>query len=276
MKTLSLAIGLILLASTRVLADYSEIKKMEISTDQIRLFKVDCGAGSLEIEGVEGMDKIEVKAEIYIDNMNDREAREYMDDHMTLDIKERGKVASLKSTFENNNFSFGFFSNSISAEINLKIKMPKNIELEIDDGSGFIDIKNIDADLEIDDGSGDLYLENITGRVIINDGSGEVEMVHIVGPVDIDDGSGEITAEDISGDMVIEDGSGEIRISAVIGNVDINDGSGSIRVENVDGSVAVDDGSGNIRINDITHDVDIINDTSGRVSIANVDGDVYR
>jgi DUF4097 and DUF4098 domain-containing protein YvlB len=276
MKAIISIIAVFFMFSLTASADYVEERTLEIPAGKIKMFEIDCGAGYLEILGVEGIDKIEVAAEIIIEDVSQKKAEKFINKYMKLELKDKGKYARLISTFDYNG-GFRIFSgwSNLNALINLTIKVPKNIELEIDDGSGYIEIKNINGDVELDDGSGDLFLEDIVGRVVIDDGSGEIVMKNIEGHIDLDDGSGEINVDVVKGDLIIDDGSGEISVTEIVGDVDIDDGSGNIRVDGVDGYVVIGDGSGNIRVRDVTKDVEIRDDSSGRVSIANVDGEVY-
>ncbi len=46
--------------------EYSEIKNLELSAKGIERFDLDCGGGFLRIKGVEGLEKINVEAEIFV------------------------------------------------------------------------------------------------------------------------------------------------------------------------------------------------------------------
>jgi len=310
MKALQFLFLLVLFFGVSAFADYEETKMLNLSAENINELEIDCGAGFLQIKGVDGLDEIQVEAEIYVEGMKRSKAEDFIEDNMNLSLRERGKTARLISNFDNSGFSFGLFSGFRSAGINLSIKIPKNMILDIDDGSGDIFIEDIDNDIDIDDGSGDIEMENIVGRLDIsdgsgdfrltdvvgdvrledgsgeifinnvkgdidlNDGSGDIELEQIIGSVELDDGSGEIDAMDIDGNFFIDDGSGDTDIEGVTGDVEIDDGSGDIDISKIGGTVIVDDGSGSIRIDDVKGDVEIIDDDSGRCRITNVDGRV--
>jgi len=251
----SLMINLIFIVP--VFADYVEDRSMSLAAGDITEMEIDCGAGYLFVEGVEGLENIEVEAEIIVEGMRKNKAADYVDRHLRLELTEKRGNALLRASFDKSLSSFNFFS-SRSAVVNLVVRVPKKISMDIDDGSGDTRIENIDGDVRVDDGSGDLELERITGLA------------------DIDDGSGGIDIFDIGGSVMIDDGSGEIRVKQVGGDVEIDDGSGDIMVRKIGGSVAVDDGSGDIRIRYVEQDVEIIDDSSGDVRIAHVDGRVKR
>jgi hypothetical protein len=110
----------------------------------------------------------------------------------------------------------------------------------------------------IEDGSGEIVLEGL-GPLDLNDGSGSIEITDIDGDIVIDDGSGGITVRGVDGSIGVNDGSGSISIRDVEGTVDIgDDGSGSIDVRNVAGDFIVgDDGSGGITYDNVSGRVDI-------------------
>ncbi len=259
-----------------VFADYSETRNLSISAEDIKRLEIDCGAGFLKVAGIDGLKEIEVEAEIIVDGINKKKAKDYIRNNTRLDLKAKGSRAVLESYFKDSDSFLSNLFSSKSARINLTVRIPKTTAIDIEDGSGFVHIRDIDNDITIDDGSGDVSLENILGNLDMNDGSGGIELEHIVGDVDIEDASGEIEAFDVDGDLAIEDGSGSIRVKDVSANVRIEDGSGDIIIRNVSGSVIVDDGSGDIRINYVGKDVRIIDDGSGECDISHVEGEVIR
>ncbi len=180
--------------------------------------------------GVEGISSIEVTARIVMEGFGKNEAMKFIEHNLTLELKARGSTAYLKSEFEDNSTSFWSLFRDKSAQVDLLIKVPRNLTLDISDGSGDLSVQDMAARVNIEDGSGDLKVTDIDGDLII------------------DDGSGDIIINDIRGDVEINDGSGEIKIEKVAGNIEIDDGSGDIRVASVEGSVTVDDGSGDIYI----------------------------
>jgi len=70
MKKLLFLMLTLALSAAPALADYSETREMEISADDVAILRIDCGAGFLEIKGIEGLESIKVKAEIFLDDMS--------------------------------------------------------------------------------------------------------------------------------------------------------------------------------------------------------------
>jgi hypothetical protein len=254
---------------TTLAFSYEEVKHLSLSAAGINTMEFDCGAGFLEVTGVDGLNEIKVDAEIVLKGFSNAEAKRLMDRCVKLSLEKRGARAVLISKIECSSlFDWG------EKAINLTVKVPKKIDLIVDDGSGSITIEDINGDLEIEDGSGSMEISNINGRLDIEDGSGTITLFKITGDIDIEDGSGAINIESTTGDIDIDDGSGDIEAEDIGGKLDISDGSGSIDVRNVNGDVEVSDGSGNIYINGVEKDVFIKRDGSGSVNVQNVKGTV--
>jgi len=158
---LSLIINIILFAPA--FADYVKTKDLSLSAADITELEIDCGAGYLMVEGVEGLENIEVEAEIVIEGMNRKKAQDFIDKHLRLDIREKRGHAVLRSHFDKSLSSFTLFGRK-SSMVNLNVRIPVDMDLTIDDGSGDTRVENINGEVTIDDGSGDLELELIKGH----------------------------------------------------------------------------------------------------------------
>lgn len=218
---------------TAVATGADSTKNLVFDAKGVAGLDIDCGAGFLKVTGDEGINEIKVKAEIDVEGLSEEDLREFIDKHVRLSLEQKGSRVVLTSKSEGQ----GWFSGR-NARINMTVAVPKKIDVEINDGSGFVEVKEI------------------TGYLFIEDGSGSIDIKNIHGDVDIEDGSGEINVDNIAG------------------NVKIEDGSGSIRITNIDGSVRIKDGSGSINIDGVRQDVTIDESGNGGLSIKNVDGHV--
>ena len=231
------------LLSTPALADwggpdYVEERELSLSAEGIEQLEIEAGAGSMRLRGESGADAITVRARVLVDGVEDDEAREFVARHMRLTLERRGERAELVSRFEGGGSSWG----SRNGAIALEIVVPRGMALDIDDGSGSIEIEETFADVRVEDGSGSLSIRSVAS-------------------LDVDDGSGSLDISDVSGDVRIEDGSGSVRVERVAGSVSVRDGSGSIMVDDVAGDFRViRDGSGSVRYSDVLGQVDVPND----------------
>ena len=215
--------------------DYTEVRDLELDSNGIDRLEIDAGAGSMDIKGVAGLNRIVVKATVVVPDADDDDAIKLIEKRLKLSLDRNGGQAKLDSWFEE-----GFFGNGSGARIDLEISMPTGIDVSIDDGSGSIDVSDIAAAVSIDDGSGSIDLQNV-GKVIIDDGSGSIDVSNAAGDVSIVDGSGSITVRSVDGSVSIDDGSGGINVNDVEGDlIIVDDGSGGLSFSNVRGTVEQD------------------------------------
>ncbi|MBC7790231.1 MAG: DUF4097 family beta strand repeat protein [Anaerolineae bacterium] len=214
-----------------------------------RLF-ISAEAGILKIEGRAGLGEVRVKGtaraskERHLEDIKLRATREGDDIMVVVDIPDMDWNRDGDDNYRG---------------LDLVIEVPNTLPIEIEDGSGEIEIRGVGS-LEVTDGSGELEITDVGGPVRVTDGSGELSIRGVKGNVTLRDGSGEIRVNDVTGDVVVDrDGSGEISATNVSGSVRVeNDGSGSIRVADVGGDFIVeDDGSGGIRYDSVKGDVRI-------------------
>jgi hypothetical protein len=213
--------------------DYEEARDLALDAEGIGVLKIEAGAGSLEISGVPGGNRIVVSAIVQVPDADADEAKELMDDHMVLSLVRKGDEAELKSYFESRGSLFGD-----SPGIRLAVQLPEGMSLDIEDSSGSIQIGNVAGDIRLDDGSGSIKMTNVGGNLTIEDGSGSLSISDAGGDVSIVDGSGSISLRGIAGSVSIDDGSGSIDVIGVAGDVTIPEaGSGSVNVREVEGQV---------------------------------------
>ncbi len=211
-----------------------EYRELSLDASALQQLIAQTGAGKLNIVGAEALQQIKVQADIYY----------HQDQSPDLDLYTKGKQAILKAEF-NNSVSFGR-----SPYIDLTIQVPAELALDIDDGSGAINIAKVNANIQIEDGSGAI---NIVGghNLAIDDGSGSISVSQVQGNITLDDGSGAIDINQVQGNVNIKDGSGSLSVRQVLGKVTIDDGSGDIEVEHAQGLTIVDAGSGDVRFDNI-------------------------
>lgn len=229
---------------------YTEVRNLELDASGLSKVFIEAGAGAMVVTGVEGGDAVVVVATIIVDTNDADDGAKFIEKRLRLSLERDGDRAKLGADFRPE------WGRDTDAVIDLDVRMPTQLALVIDDGSGPITVDGIASNVRIDDGSGPIEL----GRT---------------GDVDIDDGSGSIRLED-TGAVKIDDGSGSITIVRAAGDVYVEDGSGTIEIRGVQGSVTVDDGSGDIEIDDVEHDLIIEEEGSGSLRYTNVRGTVQQ
>ena len=229
---------------------YRETRNLEMPAAGLNRMNIQCGAGGLTVQGIEGAEYIKVAAMIESEGADKEKFQLLVDKLIQLNLKRKYDDARLTSNAEIPPLT------DIETRIHLTVQLPVNMNVRIVDGSGAIEISNIVGNLFIDDDSGAIDAANITGRILIKDGSGNIDIQDVQGRVEIIDGSGQINVQYVSGDVVI------------------NDASGGIEVNDIGGSVIVSDGSGNIDIYRVARNVFIREAGSGLLEIDGVQGKI--
>jgi len=237
LATMSMLSGCIVVASPSS-ANFHQQKELTLSASSLKKLDIETGAGSLTVKGSEHANEISVTADIYTHSSSS--------ENYEFELSDSGSTAFLIAK-NNKSSSWG----GKSPRIDLVVTIPTRMMLEINDGSGSIDVSDIIGSVDIDDGSGEIKLNDIIGNVSIKDGSGKITLTEIDGNLSIDDGSGSIYARGISGDANIEDGSGDLTVRNVKGTIIIDDGSGDINVEDAGGLKIIDSGSGGLKVNNV-------------------------
>jgi DUF4097 and DUF4098 domain-containing protein YvlB len=238
--------------------DVKEPRHAVLDAEGATTLRVIARAGSLTITGDEGASRVEASGMACADSQKNLEK-------VVLKAERAGEEVRLEVLTPK-----GW---SASAGLDLTVTAPRRLGLVVEDGSGEAEIRGVQS-LRLEDGSGGIEVVDVEGNVDIRDGSGEIELRGVGGDVEIHDGSGEIEVERVSGSVVVEDGSGSVEVEHVTGSVTIEeDGSGEIRIESVERDVRVRrDGSGGIRVSDVGGDFTVERDGSGSIDHSGVEG----
>jgi len=213
-----------------------ETRTLALDTQGLRRLEVDAEQGFLRIQATTG-ETIEVVAAIDADSGDYELVLEKKANRAVLISKVKPWAAIFLAEWP---------------RIDLTVKVPARMALDIDDGSGYIAIYDMRADVEIDDGSGAIVVRSLLGNLDIEDGSGPIDVSGVTGRIEIEDGSGPIRVENVIGDVSIDDGSGPMVVTNVDGRVIVKDGSGSIDVSRVKRGLMIRDaGSGSLRTSEI-------------------------
>ena len=196
----------------------------DIPTSDVRKVRIEAEAGWLRVSGQQGASQARYEAEFV------GGSRTRLGD-LEFDFEQRGDTLHIWTITRNT----GWKSNG---RINLTLTLPSAVDLEIDDGSGSLEVRGIGGRVDIEDGSGSMVVEDIGSNLEIEDGSGSIEIRQLGGSARIKDGSGSIRLSEAAGDVVISDSSGGIRVSDIRGDFEVlRDGSGGIDYRRVNGEV---------------------------------------
>ncbi|HEX2721813.1 MAG TPA: hypothetical protein VHM24_02780 [Gemmatimonadaceae bacterium] len=241
------AIGLLIVTAafipgrTEALEDYASPRNATVDARGARSVVIDAEAGILRVDGRSGINEVRVRGTA-------RANRESLLRDIKLIAERRGDVVFIKADIEHDDGFWGRANDDRYRGLDLIIEVPVNLKLDVKDGSGEAEFANTGA-IDLEDGSGSIEIRGAHGDVRIHDGSGSITIDGVEGTVRVSDGSGEIRATNVTRDFIVEtDGSGSIDVRGVGGTMRVeSDGSGNIDVERVAGDFVVENaGSGSI------------------------------
>lgn len=245
------ALALLLAAGTAAAEDceFTAQRNLELPQEAATRLNLLTRAGDLRITGVAGGKQIELRGKACASSAEALTK-------LNLVHSRDGSTLNVSTSAPEQNDGFKLFGSNY-AYIDLEVRMPQGLLLDLDDSSGDIEIVDAGA-IDLRDSSGDIDIRGARGEVQISDSSGDIEL---------DQADGNVT--------VRSDSSGDIRITGVRRDVRVEeDSSGDIRISDVTGSARVDhDSSGDIRFKHIGGNAEVGSDSSGSVSADDIKGD---
>lgn len=225
---------------------YTADRNLEIDPSGLRALSFEMGSSDLRVEGVAGLSKVEVRGRACA-------SEEGRLAGLTVEQQRSGDHV-LVTPHQANEQTFSMFGSNY-AYIDLEVRVPESLAIEVKSRSGDADIANVAA-LDFSANSGDLILHRVAGDVGVE--------VH----------SGDVTADDIGSLVVRHAGSGDIRAHGVRGDVKVGHvGSGDLGFADVGRGVQVESiGSGDINVNRASGDVLVGSIGSGDVTVSSIGG----
>lgn len=233
------------------------VKKVVIAT----------GAGYLRVRGQS--DATAIRAEGRACASKDALLKE-----IQLESRREGDTIYLRSVLPSTESVTDWFD--ASARLDLSVTLPVHLAVEIEDGSGDLELQRVHSAV-VADGSGELQISDIAGDLTVTDSSGAIDIERVGGNLRLTDSSGEIDIEDVTGNVDIPiDSSGNLQVERVRGTVHIfADSSGNITLRDIGGDALVDsDSSGNIHVQQVGGKLVVGADGSGRIVHEQVQGGV--
>jgi DUF4097 and DUF4098 domain-containing protein YvlB len=210
------------------------------------------------------------------------------DPDFSVDMEQRGNDVFV-SEADTDSWTVGIFHMSRQHEYVYRIRVPREVNLDLDGEDGDIRIEDVVGRLDVVLDDGDLVLESVRlSRAVIETEDGDVRVRGGSGVFDIRVDDGDVRFEDVECvDLVVESEDGEIELGllgegAIQWRVDTEDGDVTLRAEgelDAEVDLATDDGR-------IRHDLEErggdrrdavrgrLGDGQGRLRIRTEDGDI--
>lgn len=272
MNRISCLVLLAALSGTAVAEDcaFEAKRDLALPAGGVKTLKLQTRAGDLRIVGSPGLATVELHGRACASSQAQLDA-------LQLQHSRSGDRLDVFTTTPEE-ATFKLFSDNY-AYIDLEVRLPQELALDLDDSSGDIEIRDAGA-IEMRDSSGDIKIYNPRGDVSIRDTSGDIHVEQARGSVTVvADSSGDIEIDGAARDVAVEeDSSGDIEIAHVSGNARVgHDSSGDIRFRDIGGNAEVGtDSSGSIHARGIRGDFRVGEKSGGtrNIDYADVGGRV--
>lgn len=153
---------------------------------------------------------------------------------------------------EEGNFGISLGFNSLDFDVTL----PSTSDLQLQTGSGQVDITGVNGQVNAQTGSGSINADNVSGQqATLKTGSGSITANNVNGQHEIlSTGSGSITANGLRGQVTLDTGSGSVTVTqgALSGNSILKTGSSTITYTgslDPTGNYRFETGSGGVNLN---------------------------
>jgi len=259
----------LLLASPLVLANecqFSAERNLDIDPAGLQALRMELGSSDLNVQGDSAATRIEVHGKACASE------QAWLDELQIEQSRQGGKVLVKAAPRPSHSGLFG----KQYAYIDFVVRVPANLALEVQSGSGDTHAANI-ASLDYQSGSGDLNLDRVAGAVSATVGSGDIVASHIGSFKLGHAGSGDLRISDVQGDVTIGHvGSGDLTFSEVHGSVRADSiGSGDLVAERVGSDVFVGSiGSGDVTAKTVGGSLTVGSAGSGDIHHSGVVGKV--
>ncbi|GAA0716532.1 DUF4097 family beta strand repeat-containing protein [Dokdonella soli] len=267
MRSLLFLIGLVPALAAANECKFTAQRDFDVDAAGLKTVAFALGSSDVVVEGAPDLAKVEVRARACASD------QAWLAD-LTVDQQRSGDRVTI-TPHEGRDTNWSWFHSSY-AYIELHVRVPAKLAIDIKSSSGDADVRNVAA-LAFDAGSGDLRVDRIAGTLTTHAGSGDVTGAGI-GSLDVrGTGSGDITLRDVHGDVkVAHVGSGDLHFANVGGSVDIGSvGSGDVSVDHAERDVTVDSiGSGDLSVSNIGGNFTVRSRGSGDVNHRDVRGSV--
>ena len=243
-------------------------RNFDIDPAGLKALAFETGSSDLRVEGVAGLGKIEVRGKACASQ------EDWLAD-LTVAQQRSGDRVVVTPHQNRSSRNYSLFGSNY-AYIDLEVRVPENLRVEVKSHSGDATIANI-ASLDYAAHSGDLIVRHVSGDVSVEVHSGDVQAEDI-GPLTVRRaGSGDINAQGVHGDVTVGNiGSGDLALRDVAKGVHVESvGSGNLSVTHAGGDVLVGSvGSGDVTVGGINGDFTVQSAGSGDIHHSGVQGRV--
>lgn len=203
----------------------------EIDSSNYTSFDIRGPAGTVDITGVQGENRIEVSGVRRVESDSVEDAEQHLAD---LQVEQSKTGTDILVEAEKPQDADG--RNYI---VNYTVTMPKTLTAKIINGAGEVTVDGMQAAVTIVNGAGDVIVQALQGALTITNGAGSVSVDDVLGSVSIGQGTGPVEASVTlppNGDIEINTGNGNVDLmipQSTSANLTAIVGMGSINVSDI-------------------------------------------
>jgi DUF4097 and DUF4098 domain-containing protein YvlB len=136
-----------------------------------------------------------------------------------------------------------------NAWVEFTVTAPAGARLDLDTGSGSVEVSGFQGGAQVHTGSGSVAAWNLSGEVALETGSGSMKVQNVKGALKVGTGSGGIGIEGVEGEMEAHTGSGSVEAHGATGPARLSSGSGRVDYQgSPEGDCRFTTGSGGISL----------------------------
>ena len=155
------------------------------------------------------------------------------EDEVSVSVSHTGKSLTIKEKSRGNNTD--------SDASNWVLIVPDGLNLDVNSGTGSLEIAGMEGDLDANTGTGEISISDMEGRFNINSGTGGIEINNSSGKFDLNSGTSDVIVMNASGKFSANSGTGDVQFKTVnpTGNSSLNSGTGDVEFI-VDSAISAD------------------------------------
>ena len=207
--------------------------------------------GSLSLTG-----DVDSKAvvEVYVsrDDWSNEKIKKALEENYTLEIKvENGKLyvaAKQKKSFSN--------WNSQGLSISFKIRVPKQVNSNLQTSGGSIAISNLSGSQNFKTSGGSLSIENVSGNTLGSTSGGSISVTDSKDNIELKTSGGSIRAKDCNGKISLKTSGGSLSLSNLTGDIHAATIGGSVHASNIKGTFKTGTSGGSMKLDNISGNLD--------------------
>lgn len=175
---------------------------------------------------VEMLNISSITGDIFIEKSKDKEVSvkgKWDDDQIRVKVNYDGKSLMITEKKRGSNVD-GNASEWV-------LTVPNGLDIEMNSGTGSLQISGVEADLDANTGTGDIDISDMEGRFDVNSGTGRLELENVKGKFDLNSGTSDVIVMNGEGKFDANSGTGDVKFKQVqpTGHSTLNSGTGDVK-----------------------------------------------